>query len=396
MWEQLGAAGPVMRRLLKAQPSYISAARKRGTASGQGVKPARPQAHLAAAAEWLRRAQDVTGDGGVAGYFSAWRGWSGSYPETTGYLVPTFLALSLRPEFADFSNRASRAVEFLLGCQLPSGAFPGGQVGRGQPAPSVFNSAQVLGGLVEWHRKTSDARALEAAVRAGDWLVTQQDSVGAWTRHVYLNTATTYTAYASCWLAELGVYANRRAYREAAALHLQWVLGHVDSDTGWIDACGFSPLEHRQRVAFTHTIAYTIAGMLSTARLLGIEEGVDCARRAARAVAGVLGTAGWLPGVLDHCWSPRAAFDCVTGTAQMALIWMDFFETDHDPLWLAVATRAIDEAAYAQELRAGSPAVFGGVPGSDPLWGRYTRLGFPNWAAKFLVDALLEEQRLRD
>jgi hypothetical protein len=50
--------------------------------------------------DWILRAQDnsVTADGGVAAYYSLRTGWSSSYPETTGYIVPTLLAVSSRYE----------------------------------------------------------------------------------------------------------------------------------------------------------------------------------------------------------------------------------------------------------------------------------------------------------
>ena len=53
--------------------------------------------HLVEAIEWIKRAQDVNADGGVArGYSITWnpyfrsKGWQPSYPETTGYIIPTF------------------------------------------------------------------------------------------------------------------------------------------------------------------------------------------------------------------------------------------------------------------------------------------------------------------
>ena len=47
---------------------------------------------------WLGRAQDnsISNDGGVARHFSLINGWSSSYPETTGYIVPTMLAYAKR------------------------------------------------------------------------------------------------------------------------------------------------------------------------------------------------------------------------------------------------------------------------------------------------------------
>jgi hypothetical protein len=36
--------------------------------------------------------------------------------------------------------------------------------------------------------------------------------------------------------------------------------------------------------------------------------------------------------------------------------------------------------------------VRGGLKGSHPIWGRYMFGTYPNWAAKFLMDALLMEE----
>src|SRR5207237_4063911 len=112
------------------------------------------EAHLAATLAWLKAAQDATGDGGVSGRFRLDRGWSPSYPETTGYIIPTFLELARRQRDGDLVARAGRMVRFLLGVQLPSGAFPGGEHGVGAPRAVVFNTGQIVHGLHAWHEAT--------------------------------------------------------------------------------------------------------------------------------------------------------------------------------------------------------------------------------------------------
>src|SRR5262245_39831263 len=46
------------------------------------------QGHLAAAIDWLTRAQDMC-RGGVSYGYDLRRGWMAAYPETTGYIIPT-------------------------------------------------------------------------------------------------------------------------------------------------------------------------------------------------------------------------------------------------------------------------------------------------------------------
>ena len=214
--------------------------------------------HLEAAALWLERAQDAARDGGVAGRYRLASGWTSSYPETTGYVVPTLLALSDALGDERFQDRAARAVEFLLRIQLRSGAFPGLEIAENRTEPSPFNTAQIIHGLISWHEASRSQRALDAAVRAADWLLSIQDRDGAWRQHWYKGLPATYSAHASCWIAQLGESTGERRFIEGARQHLEWALSKADSETGWFDLAGFSSEHHDQRRSVTHTIAYTL------------------------------------------------------------------------------------------------------------------------------------------
>lgn len=363
--------------------------RERNTRAGHS-----DNAHLVAAANWIARAQDAMGDGGIAGRYRLQTGWTSSYPETTGYLIPTMLRLASEPSLASFEDRAARAVAFLLRLQLPEGGFPGGEVHQNVTRPSVFNTGQILGGLVAWHRHSRDQSVLDAAIRAADWMVSVQDDDGVWRRHVYLDVPTAYVAHATCWLAELATYAGIPRQLDAARRNLAWVQTLADPDTHWFDRAGFTAEQHDQRIAPTHTIAYTLWGVLMTAELLNASDAVDLVRQAALHVMRRIELNRSLPGILDHRWRGRTNSSCVTGTVQMALIWMHLFSRGRDMRFLNAALLAIDSAKRAQAMDIADPGIHGGIPGSDPLWGEYIRLAYPNWAAKFFVDALLEKRQV--
>src|SRR5262249_32341461 len=68
---------------------------------------------------WLGRAQDysASADGGVARHYSLITGWGASYPETTGYIIPTMLAYArLRGDEAAHW-RAKRMLDWLVSIQ---------------------------------------------------------------------------------------------------------------------------------------------------------------------------------------------------------------------------------------------------------------------------------------
>ncbi len=353
--------------------------------------------HLRAVAEWLCRAQDATPDGGVCGRYFLGSGWSSSYPETTGYLVPTFLALDrVLPEM-DFADRAKRCIEFLLDLQLESGAFPGMEIAENTTEASYFNTAQILNGLIAWHQHTNDPAIGEAARRAADWLVSIQDDDGGYTQYTYGDSTYTYGAHATCWLAEAGLHFDEPRYLDAAGRHLDWVLGFYEPETGWIDKMGFDHMaSHEARRSVTHTIAYTIWGVLFTSQALGRTDGIEVARHAAHGVMRRTELSRKLPGELDHRWRKAAGYECLTGNAQMALIWMRLYRDDGDARWLNAACVALDRIECAQSLDNADPGIRGGIAGSVPMWGDYIRMGLPNWAAKFFVDALLEKRALLD
>jgi hypothetical protein len=348
--------------------------------------------HLLAAAQWIELAQDASADGGVCGRYSLKNGWSSSYPETTGYLIPTLLRLAEELGEARYRERARRAIEFLLSVQLDSGAFPAMEIAENRTKPSIFNSAQIVCGLRAWHKTSGDERVMQAMRRACDWLVGEQDQDGAWRKHLYGDVTYTYMSHAACWIAEAGEYLEHAVYLDSARRHLEWVLSHRDAETGWFDDCGFGTEDHRLRQSVTHTIAYTIWGVLMMSRILGHREGMIAARTAALAVARRLELSRWLPGVLDHRWRSKATYACLTGNAQMALIWLELHRLETDLPLLSAACKAIDLVKRAQLMRGSDGRIRGGVAGSDPVWGDYIWMALPNWAVKFYIDALLEKR----
>jgi len=116
------------------------------------------------------------------------------------------------------------------------------------------------------------------------------------------------------------------------------------------------------------------------------------ARTAAMGVARRLELSGWLPGILDHAWRGRAAYACLTGNAQMALVWLELHRLRGEPILLNAACKAIDLVKRAQPMSSSDAGIRGGIPGSDPVWGDYMYVRIPNWAAKFFIDALIEKQ----
>jgi uncharacterized protein YyaL (SSP411 family) len=236
---------------------------------------------------------------------------------------------------------------------------------------------------------------LEAARRAGDWLVGVQSSDGAW-RIESSETETdvhTYDVRTAWSLLELHRLTGQSCYREAARRNLDWALGQ-QAENGWFEHNAFFVSGDKWNLPFTHTIAYVMEGFQEASRLLGEERYLRAVQKAAERLLRILELRRYMAGEFDQAWKSTAKFSCLTGDAQIAGVWLRLFDQSRDPRFLNAALKLNDFVKATQSLRAWHPGVRGGLKGSHPIQGRYTPFIFVNWGAKFLADSLMLEERL--
>lgn len=347
----------------------------------------RYERHLEATAAWLVDSIQ-TADSGSSAYFSLLSGWSRPYPETTGYLIPTLLRLSNELHGFDGERYAAQLGSWLLSIQSADGWWYGGShPPRSKARPSVFNTAQILQGLVALHDSTGEERWLDAAGLASEWLAAGVDNTGLWPHRDYRAKVTpSYYTYAAWPMLEVAVRRKDDAVRDAAEGVLQAILARRQPN-GTFSDWGFK----EGSAAFTHTIGYTLQGLLSAAVLLDdwdtygapVEESLQALAQRAETAQGKLA------GRLETDWMPAANYICLTGNAQIALCLLDLDEREANPPLVATAVHLVDAVCDAQRLRAPVRGLRGAVGGSAPIWGRYMMLRYPNWAAKYHCDALV-------
>lgn len=354
------------------------------------------EASVRAALAWLGRAQDrsATADDGVARHFSLIGGWAPSYPETTGYIVPTFLDAADELAMPELRARARRMLDWLVSIQLPGGGFQGGVIGATPVVPVTFNTGQILIGLARGAAAFGAAEGdpYRAAMRAAaGWLVEIQDPDGCWRKGATPFAAAGVKAYEThvAWgLFEAERVEPGRGYGEAGLRNVAWALGRQQAN-GWFDDCCLTDTS----APLTHTIGYVLRGVLEGYRLSGDPALLAAARRTADGALSALGTDGRLPGRLDDTWRGTVDWVCLTGQVQIAHCWLMLYEATGEARYLETARRA--NAFVRRTVRLDGPEdVRGAVKGSFPVDGAYGRYEYLNWAAKFFVDANLYERRL--
>jgi hypothetical protein len=334
---------------------------------------------------WILDAQRA--DGGIAAYYSLLTGYSDSYPEVTGYLIPTLYDFAAASQNRDAAMAAERATQWLLSLQLINGAFPGGLHG-GNAQPSVFNTGQILQGLVRAHRETKLAKVQQGAIAAGDWLTKAQATDGSWPGPAaYQERSHTYYSMVAWSLAHLCDQAGDRRYGHAAERNLEWVLSHA-RPSGWID--GINLHGHPN---YLHFIAYLLQGVLETAMLRRRNDAIETVAKSAWVLLRKFETNKFLCGAYDRDFKNGHSFTCLTGNAQMSCVWLRLFGLTGDLRYLNAALKMNEMLKQLIPLR-GRRGIAGGVSGSYPIWGRYQPLRYISWGGKFFADALLMERRL--
>jgi hypothetical protein len=349
--------------------------------------PADPEAHLRSAEEWLKRAHDQSPDDGVSYGYSIKGGWQPSYRETSGYIATTFFNLARHRNDPGYRERALRICRWLLTVQNRDGSFSNPRYGN---AGIVFDTGQDLFGLVRAYEETGEANFREGALRAADWLVDIADGRGRWTRNEYLDTPHVYntrTAWAVLRMNQVEYGAERE---RVARANLDWAVAE-QRPSGFFDECAFE----RGSIPFTHTIAYATRGLLESGELLKDDRYIAAAQRCADAALKHVQENGFLPGQITIDGKAAARYCCLTGNCQFSIVWARLYDRTGRDEYRRTVIRAMDYVMGSQDIHAANPDIRGAIKGSQPIWGKYAPLAFPNWPAKFFVDAMLLRNRWR-
>jgi hypothetical protein len=373
-------------------PSAAKAEYHRDRRQDLGEDPGIDRA-IDAATGWLCRAQDysVSHDGGVAGHYSLVSGWGTSYPETTGYIIPTVLMVARHRQDEALRARARQMLDWLAGIQLPDGGFQGGLIGDKPVVPVAFNTGQILVGLASGVHEFGEV--YRSSLRAAaEWLVVNQDPDGCWRKHsspFATPGERAYQTHIGWGLLEAARVDPNPAYVDAALRSVHWALAQ-QSPNGWFAKCCLNDATQ----PLTHTLGYALRGAIEAYRFSGQKSLLDASRKTAEGLHGALRADGFLPGRLDAQWRGTVRWACLTGTVQVAHCWLQLYEATGD--------RRFRDAAFAANhyvrstLRLDGPPETRGVKGSFPVSGGYQQYRYPNWACKFFIDANLLEKETRE
>lgn len=334
---------------------------------------------------WFFYNQSVMKDDGL-GTYRVCEGWTSSYPETTGYIVPSLIAYYHREGNSIARDTARRALNWLVSIQKPSGGWQSGYVDQNKDE-IVFNTGQVIRGMVAGYKEFDDLAYLKSAVAACRWLTSIQHEDGYFDQHVFMNSTRVYESYSVAPMLEVWKITNNDSYKECAEKCIDWIIQHKQLDNGWFEDCDNTL--HKNDKPILHTIAYTIDGILDCGIMLDREDYIKAAVKPTKILLHYFLDHNTLPGRWDRNWNGSEAL-ITTGCAQMAIIWSKLYDLTGDVQYQKghLEMNALLSAIHQRHVL-GEKDTRGAIFGSFPFWGRYESFSCPNWASKYLVDALM-------
>lgn len=336
--------------------------------------------------DWLLRAKRA--DGGMGTYYIT-DGWTSPYPETTGYIIPTLSRYAFYyPDRKSMINRhIMEAADWLLKIQKPSGGWQSGYIHENK-TEVVFNTGQVLRGLLTAYDIEPHDKYKTALIKACDWLASTQEEDGSWVKTAYMQKPRVYDSYVSHPMLLVYELTGNESYKRTAIKNLDWILTQQKSN-GWFYNTD-NTTRHNDR-PILHTIAYTIDGLINSGEILREEKYITAGRKAADRLLEIFNQQRFLPGRFDQSWYSSEHTIC-TGCAQISIIWSKLFQITGDLKYKDAAHRMNNQLVHFQQSCLTIKGEGNGaLPGSFPIWGKYEPFGFPNWATKYMADALMDE-----
>jgi len=353
------------------------------------------EVHIKAALEWLKYAQDVSGDGGVASWYSFDSSWGPSYIETSGYIINTFLDCYKYFNDKELKVRAIKIADFLLSMQLPNGGFRSETPKQKKKSkPVIFDTGQDIIGLTDIYKATKNQKYLKSAVSAADFLCSVQNKDGSWTKYAYRGLPHSYETRTAWSLLKVYELTKKNNYLNHALKNLEWAEKNMLKN-GWFKKSFLLP--QNPKIPYTHAISYIVEGFLWSGLILDNEKYIKIAEKAVTPMLLFFNKHNFLSGAFDQNWKSVATYTCLTGDAQISLMWLKLFTITRDNQYLMSAKKMNTFLKSTQDLKTKNKNIKGAIKGSYPVYGDlitrtgYCRMAYINWGAKFFIDTLLEE-----
>jgi uncharacterized protein YyaL (SSP411 family) len=249
----------------------------------------------------------------------------------------------------------------------------------------------VLHGYTAAFEATKADEFLEFGQRAADFLLNDLTEDGHFRTHGKFVRHQKYKTYNCLCAWPLYVFGQSNGEKKYCKAAVRIIEAAIEQQhwTGWFPNNCFT----NSAAPISHTICYTLQGILEVGLLAGREDFIASAERGTNPLLQRISDLGFLHGSFFADWTPASRYACLTGNAQLAIICYRLYDKTGDAKYKTASDLLVNYLKALQVLESDNPGINGALPGSFPILGSYMTAGYPNWATKYFLDALLLQDR---
>ena len=317
-----------------------------------------------------------------------------SFPETTGYIIPTLLEYSKLKQNDKIYNISKEMGEWIIDITRDDGGL-GEAYGFYRPGPRIFTTAQAIIGLLSLYLASNNRKFLNTAVKMGEFLTQNLNKDGSWNKNfTFLKITTTYKSRVSWILMMLYDVTNEIKFKEASLKSLQYIINNKTKNY-WPESCNFD----KSNNALTHLLGYHLVAIVKFAYYEKLEdlnlkkELIDHCSFFYKRIQKQLSTANDLKGIINDKFEKVVDYNCLTGSAQ--IMYFALIYEKKNSINKNLISEILYKSLYDKQISNNQKEVNGSISGSFPINGEYMPNMLPAWASKFFIDSLLYRKKER-
>ena len=350
--------------------------------------------------DWLKKAQDMSIDNGISrGYSLIQRdtdkenslGWQPSYPETSGYIMGSLLEAGTYLSDNDLLNRSRLLSNYLLSISKDY-KVKGGHLFKDENY-SVFDTAQVIKGLLNFYEFSKKKKYLNRALECSKYLLEQEVIINGKKTGKFKTSSISksliyqendlFNIYITQALIHLFKLTENNEYIDLTKRILDYSLSH-QKDNGFFSKNDFNYLDR----SLTHNIGYVLEALVDCGIYFKDENILNKAEIAINNIK--VDENGFLSSRYREDWSyGNNKSSCLVGNAQIVLTMLKLYKITKDKDLLNKSLKILFFSQKSLKLNESEFSNKGGVYGSFPINGDYQPFEEINWGAKYYVDVYL-------
>ena len=276
-------------------------------------------------------------------------------------------------------------------------AVKGGSLNK-ENSFSVFDTAQVIRGLIAYYKFRNNHIFKKRAIDCGNFILGSEIDNSGKISNKYVAEKSILIPendgchiYVASALLELFKITNNISFKKLAIRIINTTMTYQNKN-GYFDKSDFSKNDE----ILTHNLGYIVEGLIDSYLIIREQKYLDSAELTLKNLLYLIEKDGSLNGyITSELKNSDNKFECLVGSAQIAICFYKFSKIKKNKIFEEAGEKILlnlkkKQNNYNKDFGGGIGAIWG----SWPISGKYQQYETINWANKFYLDLILENQEL--